>query len=67
MKDIVIRLNNLFSWKAIKTKTSETSEHNNKHKKMTVSEINLSLAEVKKIIFADIRCCIMQIKGAFLY
>ena len=33
MKDIVIRLNNLFSWKAMKTKTSETFEHNNKHKK----------------------------------
>ena len=51
----------------MKTKTSETSEHNNKHKKMTVSEIKVSLAEVKKIICADIRCCIMQIKGAFLY
>ena len=49
------------------TKTIETSEHNNKHKKMTVSEIKVSLAEVKRIICADIRCCIMQIKGAFLY
>ena len=49
MKDIVIRLNNLFSWKAMITKTSETSEHNNKHKKMTVSEIKVSLAEVNKL------------------
>jgi len=49
MKDIVIRLNNLFSWKAMKTKTIETLEHNNKHKKMTVSEVKVSLAEVNKL------------------